>query len=89
MNFDCVNTNKNQKRKRDEEKGTFINLKKLESPPNEDFDIDGEAFLHSFHKDNELIKCLFPDSTDPIEWQKEEQEETKEEGSNHTEFLKE
>ena len=33
----------------------------------DDFDIDGEAFLHSFHDDNEVIKCLFPDSGDPIE----------------------
>ena len=48
------------------ESGTFVDFKKLESPSNE-FDIDGKAFLHSFHNDNEVIKCLFPDNVDPIE----------------------
>ena len=47
--------------------GTFVDFKKLESLPNEDFAIDGEAFLHSLHDDNEVIKCLFLDSTDQIE----------------------
>lgn len=69
MNLDCVDVDanyKNWKQKR-KEKGTFVDFKKLESPPNEDFNIDEEAFLHSFHKDNKLIKCLFLDSVNPIE----------------------
>ena len=53
-------------KKRDEKKGTFVNFKKLELPSDK-FEIDGEAFLHSFHDDNEVIKCLFPDRVDPIE----------------------
>ena len=65
MNFDCANVDvKSRKQKR--EAGTFVDFKKLESP-SDDFDIDGEAFLHSFHDDNEVIKCLFPDKVDPIE----------------------
>ena len=66
MNFDCVNVNINsQKRKR--EAGTFLDFKKLESPLDDKFEIDGEAFLHSLYDDNEVIKCLFPDKVDPIE----------------------
>ena len=68
MNFDCVDAidaNNSWKRKR--ESGTFVDFKTLESPPNNDFKIDGEAFLHSLHDDNEVIKCLFPDNVDPIE----------------------
>ena len=65
MNFDCANVNvKSCKQKRDS--GTFVDFKKLESPSDK-FEIDGEAFLHSFHDDNEVIKCLFPDNVDPIE----------------------
>ena len=56
---------KSQKQKR--ESGTFVDFKKLESPPDNDFEIDGEAFLHSLHDDNEVIKCLFLDSVNPIE----------------------
>ena len=54
-------------KKRDEEKGTFVDFKKLKSPLDDDFNIDEEAFLYSLHDDNEVIKCLFPDSIDPIE----------------------
>ena len=61
---DCANV-KNCKQKR--ESGTFVDFKKLESPPNNDFDIDGEAFLYSLHDDNEVIKCLFPVSIDTSE----------------------
>ena len=67
QSFDCVNATEHRKRKQKQDAGTFVDLKKLESPPNNDFEIDGEAFLHSFHDDNEVIKCLFPDSGDPIE----------------------
>ena len=63
---DCVDVNvKSQKQK--QELGTFVDFKKLDSPPDEDFAIDGEVLLHSLHDDNEVIKCLFPDNTDPIE----------------------
>ena len=65
MNFDCANVDvKSSKQKR--ETGTFVDFKKLESP-SDDFDINREAFLHSFHDDNEVIKCLFPDNVNPIE----------------------
>ena len=65
--FDCVDATDNRSRKQKRESaGTFVDFKKLESPSDE-FDIDGEAFLHSFHDDNEVIKCLFPDKVDPIE----------------------
>ena len=63
--FDPVDANNSQKQKR--ESGTFVDFKKLESPPDEGFDIDGEAFLHSFHEDTKVIKCLFPDSINLIE----------------------
>ena len=53
--------------KKDEEKGTFVDFKKLELLPDNEFVIDGEAFLHSLHDDNEVIKCLFPDNVDPNE----------------------
>jgi len=67
FNFDCANVNiKSRKRKR-EPAGTFVNFHKLESPTDDDFEIDSETFLHSFHDDNEVIKCLFPDKVDPIE----------------------
>ena len=49
---------KNQSRKR-KRKGTFINFKKLETPPDNDFEIDGECFFQ-IADDNELINCLFP-----------------------------
>ena len=39
-------------------KGTFINFKKLETPPDNDFEIDGECFFQIVD-DNELIDCLF------------------------------
>ena len=66
MNFNCANVNvKSCKQKR--EAGTFVDFKKLESPLDNDFEIDGEAFLQLFHDDNEVIKCLFPDSTNLIE----------------------
>ena len=45
-------------RKRKQE-GTFIDFKKLETPPDNDFEIDGECFLQ-IADDNELIDCLFP-----------------------------
>ena len=65
--FDHVDATDNRNRKRKRElAGTFVDFKKLESPT-DDFDIDGEAFLHSFHDDNEVIKCLFPNKVDPIE----------------------
>ena len=35
--------------------------------PSDKFEIDGEVFLHLLHDDNEVIKCLFPDSVNPIE----------------------
>ena len=45
-----------QKRKQE---GTFINFKKLETPPDNDFEIDGECFFQ-IANNNELIDCLFP-----------------------------
>ena len=45
-----------RKRKRE---GTFIDFKKLETPPDNDFKIDGECFFQIVD-DNELIECLFP-----------------------------
>ena len=48
--------NQNWKRKQEE---TFINLKKLETPPDNDFEIDGECFFQ-IADDNKLINCLFP-----------------------------
>ena len=44
-------------------KGTFIDFKKLETPPDNDFEIDGECFFQ-IADDNELINCLFPYSID-------------------------
>ena len=49
-----------RKRKRE---GTLVDFKKLETPPDNDFKIDGECFLH-IADDNELIDCLFPYSID-------------------------
>ena len=43
--------------------GTFVNFKKLETPPDNDFEIDGECFFE-IADDNELIDCLFPYSID-------------------------
>ena len=43
--------------------GTFINFKKLETPPDNDFEIDSECFFQIVD-DNELIDCLFPYSID-------------------------
>ena len=45
--------NRNQKRKREQ---TLINFKKLETPPDNDFEIDGECFFQ-IADDNELIDC--------------------------------
>ena len=58
-----LNIEKKQKR----DAGTFVDFKKLELPLDNDFEIYGEAFLHLFHDDNEVIKCLFPNNVDPIE----------------------
>ena len=44
-----------RKRKRE---GTFVDFKKLETPPDNDFEIDGECFFQ-IADDNELIDCLF------------------------------
>ena len=48
MSSDSVNVDDTDNRspKWKQEAGTFVDFKKLESPPDEDFDIDGEAFLH-------------------------------------------
>ena len=67
MNFDCANVNIKSRKQKREPAGTFVDFKKLESPTDDGFDIDSEAFLHSFHDDNEVIKCLFPTNVDPIE----------------------
>ena len=40
------------------QEGTFINFEKLETPPDNDFEIDGECFFQ-IADDNELINCLF------------------------------
>ena len=48
------------KRKRE---GTFVDFKKLETPPDNDFEIDGECFIQ-IADDNELIDCLFLYSID-------------------------
>ena len=45
------------------QEGTFIDFKKLETPPDNDFEIDGECFFQ-IADDNELIDCLFPYSID-------------------------
>ena len=50
----------NWKRKQE---GTFINFKKLGTPIDNDFEIDGECFFQIVD-DNELIDCLFPYSID-------------------------
>ena len=52
----------NQSRKRKRE-GIFVDFKKLETPPDNDFEIDGECFFE-IADDNELIDCLFPYSID-------------------------
>ena len=52
---------KSKTRKRIE--GTFIDFKKLETSPDNDFEIDGECFFQ-IADDNELINCLFPYSID-------------------------
>ena len=58
MNFNCVDANECRKQKRKhKEKGTFVDFKKLESPPDEDFNIGGEVFF-SIDECNETIKCL-------------------------------
>ena len=54
------NENRSRKRKRE---GTFVDFKKLETPPDNDFEIDGECFFE-IADDNQLIDCLFPYSID-------------------------
>ena len=41
------------------QEGTFVDFKKLETPPDNDFEIDGECFFQ-IADDNELIDCMFP-----------------------------
>ena len=49
-----------RKRKRE---GTFIDFKTFETPPDNDFENNGECFFQ-IADDNELIDCLFPYSID-------------------------
>lgn len=51
--FKSVNNKQKQKRE-----GTFIDFKKLETAPDNNFEIDRECFMLVF-EDNEAIKCLF------------------------------
>ena len=55
--FDCVNATEHRKRKQKREAETFVDFKQLESPPDKDFNIDGEAFF-SINECNEAIECL-------------------------------